>query len=73
MNKVGEQGFTGNPAGRPKGIKDRRSSLRALIGPHLIAIANVQLPKAVAGDSAAAAACAELYRCESPQQHDTAK
>lgn len=66
--EVGQKGFTGNPAGRPKGIKDRRSSLRALIGPHLIAIANTQLSKALAGDSAAAAACAALYRCENPQQ-----
>lgn len=66
--EVGQKGFTGNRAGRPKGIKDRRSSLRALIGPHLIAIANKQLSKAMEGDSAAAAACAALYQCETPQE-----
>lgn len=57
-------GSSGNPAGRPKGIADRRTSVRALLGPHLIGLANAQLAKALAGDSAAAAACAALYICE---------
>lgn len=47
-------GESGNPKGRPRGRKDRRTALRELIAPHVPAILNRVVQAALNGDMAAA-------------------
>lgn len=47
------KGQSGNPAGRPKGIRDRRHALRELIEPHARELIHKALELARAGDVAA--------------------
>ena len=48
-----KSGQSGNPAGRPKGTKDRRSALRDLLKPHAEELVKVVVAYAKAGDPAA--------------------
>lgn len=47
-------GESGNPKGRPRGRKDRRSALRELIAPHVPAVLDRVVQAALSGDMAAA-------------------
>ena len=47
------KGKSGNPAGRPKGIRDRRLALQALIEPHAEALVHQLVQRALDGDTAA--------------------
>ena len=50
-------GESGNPAGRPKGIPDKRSTLRALLEPHAQELVGKVVELAKAGDTAALRMC----------------
>lgn len=50
-------GKSGNPNGRPKGIRDRRSALRDLLEPHAPQLVAKAVELALAGDSAALRMC----------------
>lgn len=50
-------GKSGNPNGRPKGIRDRRTSLRDLLEPHAPGLVAKAVELALAGDSAALRMC----------------
>lgn len=50
-------GKSGNPNGRPKGIRDRRTSLRDLLEPHAPQLVAKAVELAMAGDSAALRMC----------------
>ena len=51
------RGKSGNPSGRPKGIRDRRTSLRDLLEPHAPELVAKAVELALAGDSAALRMC----------------
>ncbi len=53
------KGQSGNPRGRPKGIPDKRSRLRAMMEPHAPALVNRVIQRAMAGDMQAAKLCFE--------------
>lgn len=55
MPRVGrwKRGESGNPAGRPPGLPDRRRELRELIRPHVPELVEKALAMAKAGDAAA--------------------
>ena len=65
-----KKGQSGNPAGRPKGITDKRAQLRSLLDPHADALINKAVEMALNGDSAAMRLCVErlvpAYRNASP-------
>ena len=49
-----QKGQSGNPAGRPKGIVDRRQKLQNAFGDDAVAIAKVVIDRALEGDMQAA-------------------
>jgi hypothetical protein len=49
-----EPGKSGNPAGKPKGARDRRTALRGLLEPHAKKLASKVVQMALDGDMAAA-------------------
>ena len=69
-----EKGQSGNPSGRPPGIRDKRTALRALLEPHAPALIAKAVEMAKAGDATALRICLDrlippaksrttLYRC----------
>lgn len=52
-----QTGTSGNPIGRPKGIKDRRVSLRDFLQPHAKELIKVAVDLAKMGDGAALKIC----------------
>ena len=54
-----KQGKSGNPSGRPKGIRDKRCGLRALLEPHASALVNKAVELAKGGDVGALRLCLE--------------
>ena len=54
-----EKGQSGNPAGRPKGIPDRRTALRAHLDPHAEGLIAKAVEMALAGDIGALRLCIE--------------
>lgn len=65
-----QKGKSGNPAGRPKGIQDKRVALRALLEPHAEALIEKAVAMALEGDSTALRLCIErlvpAYRAQDP-------
>ena len=53
------KGKSGNPAGRAKGVPDRRTKLRALLEPHVPELFARVLEAALAGDMVAMRLCLE--------------
>jgi hypothetical protein len=51
------RGQSGNPTGRPKGIADKRVTLRALLEPHAPMLVATVVKKALKGDMAAMRIC----------------
>jgi len=54
-----EPGKSGNPAGRPRGIVDRRVALRRLLEPHAPELVDKVVEMAKGGDAAALRICLE--------------
>jgi len=54
-----QKGTSGNPAGRPKGVKDRRVKYRELIESHAAKLIKATVAKALDGDMAALRLCLE--------------
>jgi len=54
-----EQGVSGNPAGRPVGVQDKRTALRKLFEPHQDALIEKVVSMAKEGDTAAMRLCLE--------------
>ena len=52
-----QKGQSGNPAGRPKGSKDKRTELRELLTPHAPALIDKAIEMALDGDTAAMKMC----------------
>ena len=52
-----EAGRSGNPDGRPPGIRDKRTAMRALLEPHAAALVAKVVELALAGDSTALRIC----------------
>lgn len=52
-----KKGQSGNPAGKPKGAKDKRTALRALIEPHAEKLVNKVVEMALTGDTIALRIC----------------
>jgi hypothetical protein len=52
-----QKGQSGNPAGRPKGLPDRRTKLRALLEPHAQGLVEKAVERALEGDAAALRLC----------------
>jgi Family of unknown function (DUF5681) len=52
-----EKGESGNRAGRPRGIKDKRTALRALLEPHADELVAKVVEMAKAGDTTALRIC----------------
>jgi hypothetical protein len=50
---------SGNPSGRPPGIRDKRTAMRALLEPHADALVAKAVELALAGDGAALRICIE--------------
>jgi hypothetical protein len=53
------KGESGNPAGRPPGIPDKRTALRKLLDPHAETLVQKVVDKALEGDIAALRLCLE--------------
>jgi hypothetical protein len=53
------KGQSGNPKGRPKGISDKRTALRALLAPHAQALIDKTVELAKSGDTTALRLCLE--------------
>ena len=51
------KGKSGNPAGRPKGIPDKRTALRALLEPHAEDLIGKVVEMALAGETTALRLC----------------
>ncbi len=51
------KGYSGNPAGKPKGAKDKRTALRELLGPHAESLIAKTVALAKAGDTTALRLC----------------
>jgi Family of unknown function (DUF5681) len=69
------KGQSGNPAGRPKGIQDKRVNLRKLLEPHAEALVEKAVALALEGDTTALRLCLErlvpAYRAqEMPADED---
>ena len=54
-----QKGQSGNPAGKPKGAKDKRTELRALLEPHADALVAKAVSLALDGDTTALRICLE--------------
>jgi hypothetical protein len=52
-----EPGQSGNPDGRPPGIRDKRTAMRALLEPHAEALVAKAVELALGGDSTALRIC----------------
>jgi len=52
-----EKGQSGNPSGRPPGIRDRRTAMRALLEPHAPDLITKAVEMAKNGDAAALRIC----------------
>ena len=52
-----EQGQSGNPAGRPPGVKDKRTAMRELLEPHATELVAKAVEMAKNGDAAALRIC----------------
>ncbi len=52
-----KRGQSGNPSGRPKGSKDKRTALRALLEPHAEKLVEKAVALALEGDSTALRLC----------------
>jgi len=52
-----KKGNSGNPAGKPKGAKDKRTALRSMLEPHKDALIKVVVEKALSGDTTALRIC----------------
>ena len=52
-----QAGKSGNPSGRPPGIRDRRTAMRALLEPHAQALVAKAVELALAGDGTALRIC----------------
>jgi hypothetical protein len=52
-----QKGKSGNPSGKPKGAKDKRTELRSLFEPHRKALIKTVVEKALAGDTTALRIC----------------
>jgi Family of unknown function (DUF5681) len=52
-----QKGQSGNPAGKKKGAKDKRTELRALLAPHAEALVQKAVDLALAGDTTALRLC----------------
>jgi hypothetical protein len=52
-----KKGESGNPDGRPKGSKDKRTDLRVLLQPHAEDLVNKVVEKALEGDTTALRLC----------------
>lgn len=52
-----QKGKSGNPSGKPRGAKDKRTALRSLLEPHREALVKVAVDKALGGDGAALRIC----------------
>lgn len=50
-------GQSGNPAGKPKGAKDKRTALRELLRPHAADLVKKAVDMALAGDATALRIC----------------
>ncbi|WP_416047937.1 DUF5681 domain-containing protein [Cupriavidus basilensis] len=51
------KGQSGNPAGKPKGAKDKRTALRELLQPHAADLVKKAVALALAGDTTALRIC----------------
>lgn len=52
-----KKGQSGNPAGKPKGARDKRTELRSLLEPHRTALVMKAVAMALAGDTTAMRIC----------------
>jgi hypothetical protein len=52
-----QAGQSGNPRGKPRGAKDKRTGLRALLQPHADALVKKAVDLALGGDTAALRLC----------------
>lgn len=52
-----QKGQSGNPEGRPKGTKDKRTELRELLQPHAPALVEKAVELALQGDTTALKMC----------------
>jgi len=64
-----QKGHSGNPAGRPPGLPDKRTVLRELLAPHAEALVAKVVALALAGDTAALRIC--IDRLIPLQRHAT--
>lgn len=55
------KGMSGNPAGKPKGARDKRTALRELLQPHAADLTKKAVELALAGDTTALRIC--IDRC----------
>ena len=56
-----EKGQSGNPNGRPKGVRDKRTAARELLEPHIPDLVQKAVDMALHGDTAALRIC--IDRC----------
>lgn len=54
-----QKGQSGNPAGKPKGARDKRTELRALLEPHAEKLINKVVALALEGDTTALRICVD--------------
>ena len=52
-----KKGKSGNPTGRPRGLRDKRTALRELLTPHAEKLVDMAVSMALAGDTAALRIC----------------
>jgi len=52
-----QKGQSGNPAGKPKGAKDKRTALRVMLEPHADNLVKTVVDKALEGDTTALRLC----------------
>ena len=52
-----KKGVSGNPSGKPKGAKDKRTALRAMLEPHAESLVKTVVDKALDGDTTALRLC----------------